>query len=96
MNASNLQPTPDVVVRTVADETFLLPIRGELVNTVEMFVLSEVGRFIWSRVDGSRGPDDLVSEVLGEFDVTAEQARADVREFLDQLKAYGLLVSKAS
>jgi hypothetical protein len=91
MASPRLQPSPDVVLRTVADETFLLPVRGDLMNTVEMFVLSDVGRFIWSRLDGVRRYEDLVTEVLGEFDVSEEPARKDVREFLDQLQAYGLV-----
>lgn len=87
--------TPDVVERTVAEETFLLPVRGTLANTAEMFALSEVGRFIWSRADGSRGLTELVAEVTREFDVAEERARADVAEFVDQLRAYGLLSEEA-
>lgn len=89
--AGHLQRTPDVIERTVADETFLLPVKGALANTVEMFALSEVGRFIWSRADGTRGVPELVAEVLQDFDVTEEQAGADVKEFVSQLQAYGLL-----
>jgi len=89
--SSRLERTPDVIERTVADETFLLPVKGTLANTVEMFALSEVGRFIWSRTDGTRGLPELVAEVLREFDVAEDQARADVAEFIGQLQAYGLL-----
>jgi hypothetical protein len=95
MGSPRLRRTPDVVLRTVADETFLLPVRGDLMSTVEMFVLSEVGRFIWSRTDGARGYEELVADVRGEFEVSEEQARSDVREFLNQLQAYGLLSEEA-
>ena len=88
---SRLQRTPDVIERTVADETFLLPVKGALANTVEMFALSEVGQFIWSRADGTRGVPELVVEVVREFDVAEDQARADVAEFVGQLESYGLL-----
>jgi hypothetical protein len=80
-----------VLVRTVADETFLLPVKGALANTVEMFALSEVGEFIWSRADGSRGVPELVAEVVREFDVAEDQARADVAAFVGQLRSYGLI-----
>jgi hypothetical protein len=92
---SRLKRTPDVIERQVADETFLLPVRGELARTVEMFALSEVGRFVWSRADGSRGVPELVAEVVDAFDVSEEQARADVGEFVDQLRAYGLISDEA-
>ncbi len=89
--SSGLKRTPDVIERTVADETFLLPVRGELARTVEMFALSDVGRFIWHRADGSRRLSDFVAEVVREFDVDEERARADVAAFVEQMRAYGLL-----
>lgn len=91
MPSSRLERTPDLVERRVADETFLLPVRGALANTVEMFALSEVGQFIWSLADGTRGLPELVAEVEREFDVAPEQARADVSEFIEKLRAYGLV-----
>jgi len=92
---SRLRRTPDVVERTVAEETFLLPVRGALANTVEMFALSEVGQFVWSRVDGTRGVPELAAEVAQDFDVAEDQARTDVAEFVAQLQAYGLLTEES-
>jgi hypothetical protein len=91
---SRLRRTPDVVERTVAEETFLLPVKGALANTVEMFALSEVGQFVWSRVDGTRGVPELAAEVARDFDVAEDQAQADVAEFVAQLQAYGLLTEE--
>lgn len=91
---SRLRRTPDVVERTVAEETFLLPVKGALANTVEMFALSEVGQFVWSRVDGTRGVPELAAEVARDFDVAEDQAQADVAEFVAQLRAYGLLTEE--
>ncbi len=86
-----LRRTPDVVERLVADEAFLLPVRGTLARTVELFALSEVGRFVWGRIDGERGLPELVADVVAEFEVDEPRARADVAEFLTQLQAFGLL-----
>ena len=91
MSLSRLERTPDLIERQVADETFLLPVRGALANTVEMFALSEVGHFIWSRADGTRGVEDLVACVLQEFDVAEDQARTEVAEFIARLQTYGLM-----
>jgi hypothetical protein len=89
--APRLQQTTDVVARTIADETFLLPIKGELVNTTEMFVLSEVGLFIWDLVDGHRGLEEMVAAVVEAFEVDETRARADVHDFLDELARQGLV-----
>ncbi len=91
MSLSRLERTPDLIERQVADETFLLPVRGALANTVEMFALSEVGHFIWSQADGTRSLEDLVDCVLQEFDVAEDQARTEVAEFIEKLRAYGLM-----
>jgi hypothetical protein len=91
MSSPRLERTPDLIERRVADETFLLPVRGALANTVEMFALSEVGQFIWSLADGTRGVPELIAEVVREFEVPEDRARADVGEFVGQLRAYGLV-----
>lgn len=90
MSTVRLVPSPDVVVRTIADETFLLPVRGDLARTSELFALSEVGRFVWDLADGSRGIEEIVAEVVSSFEVGEEQARADVERFVAQLRENGL------
>jgi hypothetical protein len=89
--AGRFAKTPDIVERTIADEVFLLPVRGDLATRMDLFALSEVGQFVWERIDGRRGFDDLLAEVVAAFAVSDEQARADVREFLDQLLDYRLI-----
>jgi|JI102314A1RNA_FD_contig_21_2361701_length_682_multi_4_in_0_out_0_2 hypothetical protein len=96
MPSTLLERVPDLIERRVADETFLLPVRGALANTVEMFALSEVAQFVWSLADGTRGVEDMVAAVVREFDVTEEQARTDVVEFVNQLKAFGLVTESKS
>ena len=91
MSSPRLERTPDLIERRVADETFLLPVKGALANTVEMFALSEVGQFIWSLADGTRGVPELIAEVVREFEVPEDQARNDVAEFVGRLRAYGLV-----
>ena len=91
MTALRLERNPDLVERQVAEETFLLPVKGALANTVEMFALSEVGQFVWSLADGTRGVPELVAEVLREFEVTEEVAQREVAEFIAELRSHGLM-----
>ena len=96
MTQPRLERNPDLVERQVAEETFLLPVKGALANTVEMFALSEVGQFVWSRADGTRGVPELVAEVVREFDVSEETARVEVAEFVAQLQSYGLMTEASN
>jgi pyrroloquinoline quinone biosynthesis protein D len=56
-----------------------------------MHQLNLLGGMIWNLCDGSRGIDELVSELQLEFDVDAETLRADVQDFIDELLERGWL-----
>lgn len=81
----------DVIVREVAGETLLVPVRGRLADLQDLFVLNEVGAWLWPLLDGSRSTADLATAVVAEFDVDDERAAADVRAFLLRLEEAGLL-----
>lgn len=57
----------------------------------EAHQLDEVGTFLWSCLDRERTVGDLVGEVCGAFEVQAEAAEKDVRDFVSQLEAKGLV-----
>jgi len=82
----------DIVTRKVADETLLVPIRGNMADLQRIFALDPVGETVWGRIDGDRGFAELVAAVVEAFDVAPHTARADVREFLGELEAAGLVV----
>jgi hypothetical protein len=79
-----------VVQREVAGEMFLVPIRGHLADLQELFVLNEVGRWLWDHIDGVRSVEDLVTGVVGGFDVDEETARRDTEVFAGRLVEAGL------
>ena len=85
-----------VVRRDVAGETFLVPIRGHVADLQELFIVNEVGAWLWDRLDGRRRVDDLVADVVSEFEVSEQQAKKDVSLFLRQLTDAGLIESEDS
>jgi hypothetical protein len=82
--------TTDVVRREVAGEVFLVPIRGSLADLEEMFILNEVGAWLWDRLDGIRTFEALVADVTQEFDTSFDEVRDDLQEFIDELLRAGL------
>jgi hypothetical protein len=54
------------------------------------FSLGEVGGFVWSRLDGSRTLEQIVSEVVECFEVGAERARKDLLDLGLQLVEHRL------
>jgi hypothetical protein len=81
----------DVIRREVAGEVFLVPIRGRLADLDDLLVLNEVAAWIWDRLDGDRTADDIVAELCAGFDVSADVARGDVRDFIRELAEADLI-----
>lgn len=85
---------PDIVPRHIAGDTILVPVRGELARVQQLFVLDEVGEFIWNQIDGVRSTQALISLVLQSYDVDEGTAQEDTLEFLTDLEDAGLVVAR--
>ena len=84
-----------VVARKIAGETILVPVRGNLADMQRIFCLDPVAAFVWEQLDGRRTLAQVRSGVVERFDVTAEQAGADIQEFVAEL-AEAALIQEAS
>lgn len=82
----------DFMIREIADETVLVATRQASQNFNGMISINEVGSFILHNIEECKCEDELVSKVLGEFEVGENTAREDVREFVDQLIKIGVVV----
>lgn len=58
------------------------------------FSLEGVGSTLWEALHQPRSVDELLSAVLERYDVGAERAERDVREFLSKLKEAGLVTQR--
>ena len=80
------------VYRSIAGEHLLVAIRGD--SEASMFALTPSGALLWKRLAEWATPEDLVSVVLENYEVTSERASADVEEFLEQLRHLRALESE--
>ena len=84
-----------VVLREVAGEWFLVPIRTTPADFRAIFTVNEVGAHL-GELDGSRPLDAILGIVLGRFDAPAEDAARDLLAFVEQLtEGAGLVERKA-
>ena len=83
-----------VVLREVAGEHILVPIRRDVADLQAIFALNRVGLRIWELLDGERDLDGILAELLERFEVTAEEASADLHSFVERLHAAGLVEQK--
>ena len=61
-------------------------------GTRRYFSVSESGLVVLQALDAARSVEDLVQLLVSQYEVTAEQADATVREFVDSCRAAELLV----
>ena len=85
-----------IVVREVAGECLLVPTAAGEVDLDSLFLLNEVGLFIWERLDGHLDLNELAAAVADEFEVAAPDALRDVTAFLEDLRARRLVESADS
>ena len=78
------------VLREIADEILLVPVRGRLAQLQQLFVLNPVAHFIWQELDGAQCLEDVHRRVVESFDVSPGEARADLLE-LENLREAGLV-----
>ena len=83
----------EIVARRIAEETLLVPVRGNLADMQRIFSLNPVAEYVWEQLDGKRTLDGICDGVLEVFDVAKEQVEVDVPGFIDELLEAGLIVA---
>jgi len=60
-------------------------------TTGESFTANQTGVFILKRLQEGKSEDQILDELLKEFDVSREQAERDLVDFIQKLKGLNLL-----
>jgi len=84
----------DVVTRSIAGETLLVPIRDKLADMEQLIVLDGTGAFIWEKIDGRATIKEICDALMADYEVDEQQAKNDVSEFIAQLKEADLIEEK--
>ena len=53
--------------------------------------IAEIGTFIWHRLDGTMDLDDILMDILQEYEVARNTAEEDLQAFISQLMEAGLV-----
>lgn len=79
------------VLRRVAGEWIVLPVAEKTVNFNGMLTLNETGVMLWKLLQQGSTREELAQALTDEYDVTFEEALADVDEYLSKLEGAGCL-----
>lgn len=77
------------VAREIAGEYIAVPVDSSC--GVHIVVLNPVSKFLWDELKTEKTFDELLDAMLKSYDVSAEEAEKDLKEFLMQLIENGLL-----
>lgn len=76
------------ILRTVSGQTVVLPVSGDL-DLNMMIKLNDTGRFLWEKLQKDTTVDELVGEVLKNYDTDEAVAREYIERFVEGLEKNG-------
>lgn len=81
----------EFITRQILDDTVVLPVGNTAIEFNNMIMLNSVSLVIWQCLEKDVSFDDILKAVTDNFEVSQEQAVADISEFLDGMRSYNLL-----
>ena len=82
----------DFILREIAGEYLLVPVGAAAAKFNGLITLNETAHTIFQALTEERTAEELTELVVSEYEVDAGTARADVDEFIRQLRQIGALV----
>lgn len=87
-------PRGDVLLRVVAGEQILVPIRSNVADMQSIFALTGIGAAVWELLDGVRTLNGVLAAIVEQYEIGTEQAWDDLRAFVAQLCEAGLVTRR--
>lgn len=72
--------------REIAGESFLVPLGKTVYDANGLFVLTELGAFIWDLLPEAENEEAILARILEEYEVDEATAKADLTAFLQKLQ----------
>ena len=81
----------ELIKREIAGETVLVPVGKSVIDSNGLFVLNELGAFIWDLLPEVNSETEICDAVLAEYEVSKAEAEQDIREFLNKLQNMSII-----
>ena len=87
-----MKVSDEFILREIAGEYMLVPVGSAAASFNGLITMNEVGNFIFNALRTEQTEAALLEQITAEYDVPADTAENDLREFLDQLRQVNALV----
>lgn len=81
----------ELIKREIAGDTILVPVGKTVLDSNGLFMLNELGAFIWDLLPKVETEAEICEAVLREYEVSAEEAAGDIAAFMNELRKLGIL-----
>lgn len=81
----------ELIKREIAGDTILVPVGKTVYDSNGLFVLNELGSFIWDILPEAESEDAICKAILDAYEVSEEEAAKDVAEFMGKLKELNII-----
>ena len=81
----------NMILREIAGEYILIPTGSLALKYTGVFAISSLGVSVWKLLEADKTYEQIITDLLEEYDVDRETLERDVREFLDTLREKELL-----
>ena len=81
----------ELIKRGIAGDTVLVPVGKAVYDSNGLFLLNELGAFIWELLPGVQSEEEICNAVLDQYEVSAETAKQDVAEFVQTLRQLDII-----
>ena len=87
-----MRRNPDFLLQNVAGTRVIVPVGEAVTSFPGMITVNETGSFIWQLLETEQTIQDVADALVAQYEVTQEQAMADVEAFFAELKPTGALL----
>lgn len=85
---SILSHSPSIVTRKTGSEYVLVPLSNNIADMNSVYTLNETGAFLWEQMDGKKTVGEIIEALTSEYEISGDEAEADVMEFIGKLDKY--------
>ena len=81
----------EFILREIVGETILVPVGATALEYNGMIIINDTGANIWKALEQNRTKEEILYGLTETYEVSEEEAKADLDEFLDTLEKAGIL-----
>ena len=84
----------EFVLREIAGDYIIIPTGKTILDFNGLITVNDVGTLIWKMLQEEVSIEEITKRILEEYDVEESVARADIEEFLGELRKHGILTEE--